>query len=83
MVYKQFINYPSFTIFDNIASPLKVAGMPRDKIKKRVMEVAKVLHLTEMLHRMPAELSGGQQQRWPLQGPLSRMPSCCCWTNPL
>jgi glycerol transport system ATP-binding protein len=63
MVYQQFINYPSFTIFDNIASPLKVAGMPRDKIKKRVMEVAKVLHLTEMLHRLPAELSGGQQQR--------------------
>lgn len=63
MVYQQFINYPSFTIFDNIASPLKVAGMPKDKINERVAEVAKVLHLTEMLDRMPAELSGGQQQR--------------------
>jgi glycerol transport system ATP-binding protein len=63
MVYQQFINYPSFTIFDNIASPLKVAGMPRAKIQERVMAVAKILHLTDMLHRMPAELSGGQQQR--------------------
>lgn len=63
MVYQQFINYPSFTIFDNIASPLKVAGMPKEKIKQRVMAVAKILHLTDMLDRMPAELSGGQQQR--------------------
>ena len=63
MVYQQFINYPSFTIFNNIASPLKVARMPKDKIRKRVAEVAKVLHLTEMLDRLPAELSGGQQQR--------------------
>jgi glycerol transport system ATP-binding protein len=63
MVYQQFINYPSFTIFDNIASPLKVARMSQDKIKKRVAEVAKVLHLTEMLDRLPTELSGGQQQR--------------------
>lgn len=63
MVYQQFINYPSFTIFNNIASPLKVARMPRDKIKKRVGEVAKVLHLTELLDKLPAQLSGGQQQR--------------------
>ncbi len=63
MVYQQFINYPSFTIFDNIASPLKVAGMPKAQIQERVMAVAKILHLTDMLDRMPAELSGGQQQR--------------------
>jgi len=63
MVYQQFINYPSFTIFDNIASPLKVARMPMKKIKKRVAEVAHVLHLTDMLDRMPTALSGGQQQR--------------------
>lgn len=63
MVYQQFINYPSFTIFNNIASPLKVAGMPRDKIKQKVAEVAKILHLTELLDKLPAQLSGGQQQR--------------------
>jgi len=63
MVYQQFINYPSFTVFDNIASPLKVAKIPKDKLRKRVMEVADILHITDMLDKLPAELSGGQQQR--------------------
>lgn len=63
MVYQQFINYPSFTVFDNIASPLKVSGVSRSEIKERVMDVAGVLHLESMLDRLPAELSGGQQQR--------------------
>ena len=63
MVYQQFINYPSFTIYDNIASPLKILGMDRKKIDKRVREVAEMLHLETMLDRLPTELSGGQQQR--------------------
>ena len=63
MVYQQFINYPFFTVYKNIASPLKVSGMAKNKIKERVMEAAKLLHLDNMLDRLPAELSGGQQQR--------------------
>jgi len=63
MVYQQFINYPSFTVYNNIASPLKVSGFPADEIKARVMETAKLLHLEPMLDRLPSELSGGQQQR--------------------
>jgi glycerol transport system ATP-binding protein len=63
MVYQQFINYPSFTVYNNIAAPLKVSGVPADEIKSRVMEAAKVLHLEPMLDRLPSELSGGQQQR--------------------
>lgn len=63
MVYQQFINYPSFTVFDNIASPLKVSGVSRPEIEERVMEVARLLHLESMMDRLPAELSGGQQQR--------------------
>ncbi len=63
MVYQQFINYPSFTIYDNIASPLKILGMDKKKIDKRVREVAEMLHLETMLDRLPTELSGGQQQR--------------------
>lgn len=63
MVYQQFINYPSFTIFDNIASPLKIIGMSKKDINRRVMEVAEMLHLETMLDRTPIELSGGQQQR--------------------
>ncbi len=63
MVYQQFINYPSQTIFDNIASPLRIAKMPKAEIEKRVMDTARMLHLEPLLDRLPAELSGGQQQR--------------------
>ncbi len=63
MVYQQFINYPSFTVYDNIASPLKVSGMDKKEIERRVHEAAEILHLGPMLDRLPSELSGGQQQR--------------------
>lgn len=63
MVYQQFINYPSLTVYDNIASPLKIAGMPKKQIARRVRETAEILHLEGMLDRIPSELSGGQQQR--------------------
>ncbi len=63
MVYQQFINYPSMTVFDNIASPLRVAGLGREEIARRVSSVAELLRLGPMLKRRPAELSGGQQQR--------------------
>ena len=63
MVYQAFINYPSFSVYDNIASPLKVAGLPRGEIEARVQKFAELLKLTPMLGRLPSELSGGQQQR--------------------
>lgn len=63
MVYQAFINYPSFTVYDNIASPLKVAGLGREKIDEEVHRLADLLQLTPMLSRLPKELSGGQQQR--------------------
>jgi glycerol transport system ATP-binding protein len=63
MVYQQFINYPSLTVYKNIASPLKVSGVPKAEIDRRVRETAEMLHLEDLLDRLPAELSGGQQQR--------------------
>ena len=63
MVYQQFINYSNFTVYDNIASPLRVAGMAKDEIDRRVGRAAELLRLTPMLQRRPGELSGGQQQR--------------------
>ncbi len=63
MVYQQFINYPSFTVFENIASPLKITGVNSDEIKERVGKVAELLKLSAMLDKKPDELSGGQQQR--------------------
>lgn len=63
MVYQQFINYPNFSVYDNIASPLRVAGMDAAEIKRRVSKAAELLRLEPMLKRRPSELSGGQQQR--------------------
>ena len=63
MVYQQFINYPNFTVFDNIASPLKITKIKSDEIKKKVGQVAELLKLSGMLDKKPNELSGGQQQR--------------------
>lgn len=63
MVYQQFINYPTLSVWENIASPLKVAGRPKDEIERKVAEAAKLLRIDKMLDRTPLELSGGQQQR--------------------
>ena len=63
MVYQQFINYPNFNVYDNIASPLKITGVDSNEIKNRVGKVAELLKLSPMLTKRPNELSGGQQQR--------------------
>ena len=63
MVYQQFVNYPNLTVFENIASPLRVARVPAAEIKARVQQAASVLRLEHLLQRSPAQLSGGQQQR--------------------
>lgn len=63
MVYQQFINYPTLSVYENIASPLKVAGADRPMIEREVRKAAELLRLTPMLERTPLELSGGQQQR--------------------
>ncbi len=63
MVYQQFINYPSLTVYNNIASPLKIAKVPKPEIHRRVNATAEMLHIEGFLNRLPNELSGGQQQR--------------------
>ena len=63
MVYQQFINYPNYTVYENIASPLKITGVDVNEIKERVGKVAELLKLSPMLDKKPNELSGGQQQR--------------------
>ena len=63
MVYQQFINYPAMTVYENIASPLRVAGADRDRIDREVRRAADLLKLTPYLDRTPLNLSGGQQQR--------------------
>lgn len=63
MVYQQFVNYPSLPVYENIASPLRVAGHKPDEIDRRVRDTARLLGLEALLERQPAQLSGGQQQR--------------------
>ena len=63
MVYQQFINYPALSVYENIASPLRVQQVDKSEIDKRVRHAAELLHLTAYLDRLPVNLSGGQQQR--------------------
>lgn len=63
MVYQQFINYPSMTVYENIASPLRLLGKSAAEIDAAVNKTAEMMKLTPMLGRKPLELSGGQQQR--------------------
>ena len=63
MVYQQFINYPHLSVFENIASPLRVERVPGSQVKSRVGRIAELLRLDALLDRRPSELSGGQQQR--------------------
>jgi glycerol transport system ATP-binding protein len=70
MVYQQFINYPSLTVSENIASPLKLRG--EKNIEQTVRSLAGRLHIEMFLDRLPAELSGGQQQRVALARALAK-----------
>jgi glycerol transport system ATP-binding protein len=63
MVYQQFINYPSMTVYDNIAAPLRLMNKDELEIDKAVKKTAGLMRLENMLDRKPQELSGGQQQR--------------------
>ena len=72
MVYQQFINYPSLTVYENIASPLRVARRPKDEIDRKVREAARLLKLEPYLERAPQQLSGGQQQRTAIARALAK-----------
>ncbi len=63
MVYQQFINYPAMTVYENIASPMRIAGKDNAEIDRRVRHAADLMKLSDFLDRTPLNLSGGQQQR--------------------
>ncbi|MDR7096871.1 ABC transporter ATP-binding protein [Hydrogenophaga laconesensis] len=81
MVYQQFVNYPSMTVAQNIASPMRLRG-ERD-VEQRVRELAGRLHIEAFLDRLPAELSGGQQQRVALARALGKHAPLMLFDEPL
>lgn len=63
MVYQQFINYPAMTVYENIASPMRIKRADSAAVDREVRKAAELLKLTPYLDRTPLNLSGGQQQR--------------------
>jgi glycerol transport system ATP-binding protein len=83
MVYQQFINYPSMSVYDNIASPLRILGKTAGEIDRAVRETAEMLKLAPYLERKPLELSGGQQQRCALARALVKDAGLVLFDEPL
>ncbi|KXF82422.1 ABC transporter ATP-binding protein [Enterovibrio coralii] len=83
MVYQQFINYPNLTVFENIASPLRLEKQSEHIIKERVQETAEMLHIESFLNRYPLELSGGQQQRTAMARALVKNADIILFDEPL
>src|SRR4051794_6647020 len=74
MVFQNYLLYPHMTVADDIAFPLKLAGLARDEVARRVAEAARMLDLEDCLDRKPGRLSGGQQQRVALARAIVRQP---------
>jgi glycerol transport system ATP-binding protein len=74
MVYQQFVNYPSLTVYENIASPIRLMRpkLSREEIDRRVCANAELLGVDALLKRRPEELSGGQQQRTAIARALAK-----------
>ena len=68
MVYQQFINYPNLTVYENIASPLRLAKLDKDTLDRRVRETAEMLGIESMLDRLPLSFPGGnsKERLWPV-----------------
>lgn len=82
-VFQFFALYSHLTARDNIAFPLQAQSVPRDEIKRRVLEVAKMLKIEHLLNARPGGLSGGDQQRVALARALVRRPAAFLMDEPL
>ena len=83
MVFQSYALYPHMTVRGNIGFGLKMAGLPRDEIKRQVEAAAATLNLTQYLDRRPRELSGGQRQRVAIGRAIVREPKAFLFDEPL
>ena len=83
MVFQNYALYPHMTVFENMAFALKLRKTPKDEIKKRVMEAAKILDIEHLLDRKPKALSGGQRQRVAMGRAIVRNPKVFLMDEPL
>ena len=83
MIFQNYSLYPGFTVYDNLAYPLRNMHMPRAELDKKVKSVADILELTALLDRRPSELSGGQQQRTAIGRALVRDPGVFLMDEPM
>ncbi|MGH4051809.1 MAG: ABC transporter ATP-binding protein [Clostridium sp.] len=83
MVFQNYALYPHMTVYDNMAFGLKLRKMPKDQIKQKVTDVAKVLDIEHLLDRKPKALSGGQRQRVALGRAIVRNPKVFLMDEPL
>jgi multiple sugar transport system ATP-binding protein len=83
MVFQNYALYPTKTVFQNLAFPLKMRKLSRIETERKVHEAARVLDITHLLDRRPRELSGGQQQRVALGRALVRDPLAFLMDEPL
>ncbi|MBQ7935415.1 MAG: sn-glycerol-3-phosphate ABC transporter ATP-binding protein UgpC, partial [Clostridia bacterium] len=83
MVFQNYAMYPHMTCFDNMAFGLKLRKTPKEEIKRRVEEAAKILDISHLLDRKPKALSGGQRQRVALGRAIVREPKVFLLDEPL
>lgn len=83
MVFQNYALYPHMTVFDNMAFGLKLRKTPKDEIKRRVHEAARILSIEHLLDRRPKALSGGQRQRVALGRAIVREPKVFLMDEPL
>ena len=83
MVFQNYALYPHMTVFENMAFGLKLNKTPKEEIKRRVEEAARILDITHLLDRKPKALSGGQKQRVALGRAIVRKPMVFLLDEPL
>ena len=83
MVFQNYALYPHMTVFDNMAFGLKLRRTPKDEIRRRVEEAARILDIEHLLERKPKALSGGQRQRVALGRAIVREPKVFLLDEPL